>query len=177
MVSLIKAVLPHMRAQRAGHIFAVSSSAGITGVPGVAMYSASKFAVAGLCEGLAGELAPMGIRVTVLEPGGMRTDFAGRSMVTAADPISDYESGPVGAVRRRRAESSGRQRGDPAKVASAIVAAADRADTPLRLVLTSDALAIGERKIEQLREAYAQARDIANNTGADDAGETHVNRS
>lgn len=175
MLNLVREVLPHMRERRAGRIFAVSSTAAMIGIPGVALYSATKFALEGLCEGLAGEVAAFGIKVTVLEPGGMRTDFASRSIATSARPIADYEAGPVGKVRRSRVENSGRQRGDPAKVAAAIMAAADLEAPPLRLVLTSDALAVGERKIEQLRAAYAESRDVANNTGMD-GGESDVNR-
>jgi NAD(P)-dependent dehydrogenase (short-subunit alcohol dehydrogenase family) len=145
MVNLIKAVLPHMRERRSGHILAVSSSAGVVGVSGVAMYSATKFAMEGLCDGLAGEVAPFGIKVTVLKPGGMRTDFAGRSMVTPRYPIAQYGTGPVGEARRRRAESLGRQLGDPAAVAVAIIGACGLEVAPLRLVLTGDALGIGER--------------------------------
>src|SRR5438067_1557709 len=98
VMAVTRAVLPQMRAQRRGHIVQMSSVGGMVGNPGHAIYATSKFALEGMSEALAGEVAPLGIRVTIVEPGPFRTDFAGRSM-RFADPIDDYRETPAGALR------------------------------------------------------------------------------
>ncbi|NIH77474.1 SDR family NAD(P)-dependent oxidoreductase [Amycolatopsis viridis] len=132
--AVTRAVLPHMRARRSGHIVQLSSVGGVVGNPGHTAYATSKFALEGMSEALAGEVAPLGIRVTIVEPGPFRTDFAGRSM-RYADPIDDYAGTPAGALRARFAEQDGKQPNDPARAAEAIIRAVQDVDSPLRLPL------------------------------------------
>ncbi|SPT49776.1 Fatty acyl-CoA reductase [Actinomadura madurae] len=135
--ALTRAVLPHMRRQGGGAIVQMSSMGGRFSFPGVGAYSATKFALEGLSEALAQEVAPFGIKVLVVEPGSFRTSFAGGGLYqTAAMP--EY-AGSVGAVRAGLPGSDGKQPGDPAKAAAAIVTALDAEDTPLRLPLGNDA--------------------------------------
>jgi NAD(P)-dependent dehydrogenase (short-subunit alcohol dehydrogenase family) len=111
-LAVTRAVLPHMRSRRSGHIVQMSSVGGVVGNPGHAIYATSKFALEGASEALAGEVAPFGIRVTIVEPGPFRTEFLGRSMSVAA-PIPEYQDGPSGAMRERFGKGHGQQPGDP----------------------------------------------------------------
>jgi NAD(P)-dependent dehydrogenase (short-subunit alcohol dehydrogenase family) len=151
VMHVTRAVLPHMRARRRGHIVQMSSVGGVVGNPGHGMYATSKYALEGMSETLAGEVAPLGIRVTIVEPGPFRTDFAGRSM-RFADPIDDYRDTPAGALRQRFAAQDGVQPNDPAKAAEAIIKAVDDADSPLRLPLGPEAV---ERIRQKLRRQLA----------------------
>lgn len=135
-----RAVLPTMRAQRSGTIVQLSSVGGVVGNPGHGIYAASKFGLEGASEALAGELAPLGIRVLIVEPGPFRTDFAGRSM-TFADPIDDYAETPAGRLRANFRDQDGRQPNDPARAAELIVRAVADPDAPLRLPLGPEAIA------------------------------------
>ncbi|MEV0399948.1 SDR family oxidoreductase [Actinoallomurus sp. NPDC050550] len=147
VIAVTQAVLPHMRARRSGHIVQMSSVGGVVGNPGHAIYATSKFALEGMSEALAGEVAPLGIRVTIVEPGPFRTDFAGRSM-RFADPIDDYRETPAGALRKRFSAQDGAQPNDPVKAAEAIVRAVDEEDTPLRLPLGPEAVERIRRKLQ-----------------------------
>ena len=138
-VRMTRAVLPHMRDQRSGHMVQLSSVGGVVGNPGHAAYAASKFALEGLSEALAGEVAPWGIRVTIVEPGPFRTAFAGRS-IHYADRLDAYAQTPAGRLRERFADQDGHQPGDPDKAARAILAAVDDPASPLRLPLGSAAV-------------------------------------
>jgi NAD(P)-dependent dehydrogenase (short-subunit alcohol dehydrogenase family) len=140
-VNLIKAVLPGMRARRSGAIVNVSSiGAQITPV-GSGYYSGAKAALEGISGALRGELAPLGISVTVVEPGAFRTEFAGRSLTESASPISDYADT---AGKRRKANDTvhGTQAGDPDKAAAAILAAVSAPEPPGFLLLGTDALTL-----------------------------------
>ncbi len=134
LVNLTKAVLPGMRARRGGHIVNISSMGGLIGFPGIGYYNATKFAVEGLSEALAKECAPLGIRVTVVEPGPFRTDWGGRSLKVPKTPIADYAD-TAGARRAAIQGYSGRQPGDPVRAAAAIIAAVVAPEPPLHLVL------------------------------------------
>jgi NAD(P)-dependent dehydrogenase (short-subunit alcohol dehydrogenase family) len=147
-IAVLQAVLPSMRARRAGRIINISSVSGLVGWAGLGIYSGSKFALEGICETLAQEVAPLGIHVTLIEPGGFRTDFAGRSRAVSAREIQDYDAS-VGANRRILRQHAGHERGDPARAAQAILAIADEARPPLRLMLGEDALGYFERKLQQ----------------------------
>ncbi|HEV3357468.1 MAG TPA: SDR family oxidoreductase [Pseudonocardiaceae bacterium] len=139
VAAVTRAVLPHLRAQRGGHIVQLSSVGGAVGNPGHAAYATSKFALEGMSEALAGEVSPFGIRVSIVEPGPFRTEFAGRSM-NFADPIPDYRQTPAGALRTRFRDQDGNQPNDPARAAEAIMTLVDRPDSPLRLPLGPEAV-------------------------------------
>lgn len=138
VVNVTRAALPVLREQQGGHIIQISSIGGRTGSPGVGSYQSAKWAVEGFSEVLALETRPLGLRVTIVEPGGVRTDWAGSSM--RIDPIHpDYEK-TVGAVRDRIRQSQDAARGDPKKGAQVILELADMKEPPLRLLLGTDAL-------------------------------------
>ncbi|MBU2668135.1 oxidoreductase [Actinoplanes bogorensis] len=140
-VATIQAVLPAMRARRRGHILAVTSMGGLAGFPGVSAYCGSKFALEGILESLAQEVAAFGIHVTAVAPGSFRTDWAGRSMERAPRTISDYDD-LFDPIRTARREASGRQLGDPARAAAAVLRVLDLPQPPRHLLLGSDALRI-----------------------------------
>lgn len=151
--NVTKAVLPAMRAARSGHIINLSSVGGLCGFSGLAAYTSAKFAVEGMSESLALEVAHLGIKVTLIEPGSFRTDFHGRSLAQAATQLDDYAP-TSGATRARLVADAGNQPGDPAKAAMAIIAVSMADSPPLRLVLGKDALEHIERKREVMgREA------------------------
>jgi NAD(P)-dependent dehydrogenase (short-subunit alcohol dehydrogenase family) len=126
-------VLPVLRAQRSGHVIQMSSVAGVRAALGGSVYSATKHALEGMSEGLAAEVAPFGIKVTMIEPGPFRTDFAGRSPARA-EPSADYAD-VLDASREQFRALHGTQPGDPQRAARAVVAVADLPDPPLRLPL------------------------------------------
>jgi NAD(P)-dependent dehydrogenase (short-subunit alcohol dehydrogenase family) len=136
---LTRAVLPTMRAQRSGTIVQMSSVGGVVANPGHSIYATSKFALEGMSEALAGELAPFGIRVLIVEPGPFRTEFAGRSM-TFAEPIADYADTPAGILRARFRDQDGAQPNDPARAAEIIAHAVSDRSAPLRLPLGPEAI-------------------------------------
>ena len=133
-LSAIRAVLPDMRRRRSGHILTFSSIAGFTGAAGTALYAAAKFAVEGLSEGLAKEVAPLGIRVTIVEPGPFQTDFFTTSRRMGERRIADYDA-TAGAYRIRAGKPDPWLPGDPARGAAAIAAVAGMEAPPLRLLL------------------------------------------
>lgn len=154
-VAMIKAVLPGMRARRRGAIVNISSIGAQLTPVGSGYYSAAKAAIEGLSGALRGELAPLGISVTVVEPGAFRTDFAGRSLAQSANVIDDYAA-TAGQRRKERDTMHGNQPGDPAKAGAAIVAAVESPEPPAFLLLGADALA-AYRYVADKR-----AKDIAN---------------
>ena len=142
-ITVTKAVIPVMRAQGSGHIIQFSSVGGRVGSTGRAGYSAAKWGVEGFSEVLATETAPLGIKVTIVEPGGFRTDFAGSSSkMHAGRP--EYDA-TVGAAERFQRDYDGKQPGDPVRAAAVILELATMAKPPLRLLLGSDAVRIVER--------------------------------
>jgi NAD(P)-dependent dehydrogenase (short-subunit alcohol dehydrogenase family) len=139
-VAMVKAVLPGMRARRSGAIVNISSI-GVQLTPvGSGYYSAAKAAIEGISGALRGELAPLGMSVTVVEPGAFRTDFAGRSLAQSAAVIDDYAD-TAGKRRKEHDTMHGNQAGDPAKAGAAIIAAVESAEPPAFLLLGADALA------------------------------------
>ncbi|MGN5635147.1 oxidoreductase [Streptomyces sp. AC154] len=136
--ALVRAVLPHMRRNGSGAVVQMSSMGGRFTFPGVGAYSATKFALEGLSEALAVEVAPHGIKVLIVEPGSFRTGFAGGGALHQSAALPAYEA-TVGPVRSDLPGSDGKQEGDPAKAATAILTALDAPDTPLRLPLGNDA--------------------------------------
>jgi NAD(P)-dependent dehydrogenase (short-subunit alcohol dehydrogenase family) len=166
-VAAIQAVLPHMRKARSGHIINITSMGGLTAFPGVGIYNGSKFALEGISEALAKEVKPLGIKVTIVEPGSFRTDWAGRSMVHAAEPIADYEQ-TAGAFRQSLAQRNGRQGGDPRKGAEAIVMATEADEPPLHLLLGPDAMRFVGEKLDALQAEIAKWSSISTSTNFDD---------
>lgn len=142
-INMTKAAIPHMRERRQGHIIQFSSVGGRLGAPGRAAYSAAKWGVEGFSEVLAQEMALIGVRVTIVEPGGFRTDFAGASTRIEAGR-AEYDA-VVGNAARMQRDYDGRQPGDPNRGARAILAVAACESPPLRLPLGSDAVAAIER--------------------------------
>jgi len=132
--------LPTLRSQRAGHVINMSSIGGYRAAAGFGAYSSTKFAVEGLTEALRGELAPLGIHATVVEPGYFRTDFLdASSLMVAKEIIADYDA-TSGNVRRRAVEMNHNQPGNPEKLAQAMLELVDAATPPLRLPLGTDTL-------------------------------------
>jgi NAD(P)-dependent dehydrogenase (short-subunit alcohol dehydrogenase family) len=142
-IIMTKAVIPHMRERRSGHIVQFSSVGGRIGAPGRAAYSAAKWGVEGFSESLTQEMKLIGVRVTIIEPGGFRTDFAGSSTTIEAGRI-EYDA-VVGNAARMQAAYNGRQPGDPRRGAKAILAVIASDAPPLRLPLGSDTVAAIER--------------------------------
>jgi NAD(P)-dependent dehydrogenase (short-subunit alcohol dehydrogenase family) len=134
LFAMTQAVLPGMRTRRRGHIFNITSVAGFIGFPGSAFYAASKHAVEGWADGLAAEVEPLGIKVTCIEPGPFRTDWAGRSLKQTPSKIADYAD-TAAARMRGTSEGSGKQAGDPALAAQAMIDLVDHANPPHHLVL------------------------------------------
>jgi NAD(P)-dependent dehydrogenase (short-subunit alcohol dehydrogenase family) len=139
-VAMIKAVLPGMRARRSGAIVNISSIGAQLTPVGSGYYAAAKSAIEGMSGSLRGELAPLGISVTIVEPGAFRTDFAGRSLAQSTTVIDDY-AGTAGQRRKEHDTMDGNQAGDPTKAGAVIVAAVESSEPPGFLLLGNDALA------------------------------------
>ena len=140
LIAVTRAALPGMRAHRAGTIVNISSTVGRMAQPASGYYSASKFAVAGLSQGLRKEVEPLGIKAIIVEPSGFRTDFAGRSLQQSATTIDDYAA-TAGIRRKEHDTSHGRQAGDPARDALAIIEAVESPKPPAHLALGGEAVA------------------------------------
>jgi len=148
---VIQAALPRLRAQRSGHIVNITSMAAVAPNPGSGYYAAAKMAVEGISQALAKEVAPLGIRVTLVEPSAFRTDFlSDHSIRRSATRLQDY-SGTAGAAHGRLAEMAGKQPGDPARAAAAIIRAVDSPEPPLHLILGSDAY----HRTRQMLDAFS----------------------
>lgn len=167
VVYVTKAVLPILRNQGSGHIFQVSSLGGRLGSVGLSAYQSAKWAIGGFSTVLAQEVAPLGIKVTVLEPGGMRTDWAGSSM--AIPPISEPYEQTVGAFAQMLRTASGVETSDPAKVAQVVVTLANRDDAPVRLLLGADAVQMGADAAKALTESDEKWRETSLSTWAGSA--------
>jgi NAD(P)-dependent dehydrogenase (short-subunit alcohol dehydrogenase family) len=163
--ALTRAVLPHMRARGSGTIVQISSLGGRLSFAGVSAYTASKFALEGLSEGIAPEVAPFGIRVLIVEPGAFRTGLHGGAMQMSAE-LPAYAD-IVGPVRAQQAGFHGTAPGDPDKAAAAILAALDSPNPPLRLALGNDAAdAIGAH-LEETRREFEAWESITRGTDID----------
>lgn len=149
-LNAMRAVLPLMREQRRGHILNISSVGGFVSYPGSGIYCSTKFALEGLSEALAKEVAPLGIKVTIVEPGAFRTDFSGRSLSTPDQQIDDYAA-TSGEFVKRAQEMDGKQPGDPNKAAKAMIQAVESDKPPLRLALGEDAVNAINEKLESVK--------------------------
>jgi NAD(P)-dependent dehydrogenase (short-subunit alcohol dehydrogenase family) len=164
LLKVTQAFLPYLRKQRSGHILNISSIGGLIGGQGIGMYNATKFAVEGLSEALAAELAPLGIRVTVIEPGPFRTDFLGRSGVIAKTRIADYDKTAAN-MRKYFAENDGKQPGDPVRAVQAMIQVVESSDPPLHLLLGRSALQRFRVKLDNWQKEIAAWEQVT--AGAD----------
>jgi NAD(P)-dependent dehydrogenase (short-subunit alcohol dehydrogenase family) len=154
LARVTRAVLPGMRKRRRGHVVNIASICGLAAIPSLGDYSATKFAVEGLSECLALEVGPLGIRVTLVEPSGFRTQWAGGSAKdSSAREIADYDA-TAGAARRALRGLSGKQPGDPVRAANAIIQAVESPSPPLHLLLGKDALRMAREKLDALRGTF-----------------------
>jgi short-subunit dehydrogenase len=165
-VAMIKAVLPTMRQRRQGHIVNITSMAGYVGLPGIAYYSGSKFALEGISDALSRELRDLGVTVTAIAPGSFRTEWAGRSMVRSGRSIADYDA-VLDPVRKRRQEYSGHQAGDPAKAAQALLRIIDARDPPTHPLLGNDARRLVEERLAALGREIGAWESITRSTDFD----------
>ncbi|MDM9628178.1 oxidoreductase [Rhizobium sp. S152] len=149
-VAVAKAFIPKFRTRRSGFIINVTSMGGMITMPGIAYYCGSKFALQGISEVMRSELAPFGVRVMTLCPGSFRTDWAGRSMVRTERSIADYDT-LFDPIREARQAVSGKQLGDPEKLAAAVLTMIDADNPPPQLLLGSDALKHVTARIERLQ--------------------------
>ncbi|KQV82043.1 oxidoreductase [Rhizobium sp. Root1220] len=165
LLKVTRAVLPHMRRQRSGHVINISSIGGYVSHAGWGVYCSTKFAVEGLTEALAAEVAPLGIKATVVEPGFFRTDFLDESSLSVSpSSISDYLETPVGAMREFAAGHNHQQPGDPARFAKAMVTLGHSHNPPLRMPFGSDTVEAIERKNASVAKELEAWRDLAVST-------------
>jgi len=160
LARMIRAVLPGMRQRRRGCIVNISSNGGLLAFPGFGYYNATKFAVEGLSVALAQEVAPLGIKVLLVEPGPFRTDWAGRSLKQAKERIPDYAE-TAGVLLKRLTSGSGKQVGDPVRAGEAILKAVESENMPLHLVLGKIAVETARSAIESLRRDVDAWEEVA----------------
>lgn len=164
LIHVTRAFLPLLRKQGSGHILNLSSIGGLIGSPGWSYYNLTKFAVEGFSEGLAGEMAPFGVKVTVIEPGPFRTDFLGRSGVLTERKMPEYEP-TVGKTRDYFLHQAGKQKGDPQRAIEAIIQVVDSPEPPLHLILGVTALTRFRGKLQQWAQEMAKWEAVT--VGAD----------
>jgi NAD(P)-dependent dehydrogenase (short-subunit alcohol dehydrogenase family) len=162
VIILTKAALPYFREQRSGHFIQVTSIAARLGPIGRAPYAAAKWGVEGFSETLAKEVAPFGVKVTIMEPGGFRTDFAGASTILR-EGRPEYDS-TVGATARFQRDYNGKQPGDPVKAAQALLLLASLENPPLRIVLGRDAYNAAEKNDFARIELSKQWKELSTST-------------
>lgn len=166
VIRVMREVLPSMRERKSGHILNLSSIGGFRSGPSVGYYTATKFALEALSESLAKELEHLGIKVTIVEPGGFRTDFAGRSFDLPENRIADY----VTSERiDKMSDYHGNQPGDPKKAVAAMIQVVDTENPPLRLPLGADAVNGMEEKMESVKKNIDEWREVAVNTAVEEA--------
>lgn len=163
---LTRAVLPAMRAQGSGHILNLTSIGGLAAVGGFGPYCASKFALEGWSEALRDEVKPLGIRVTIVEPGAFRTEFAGSKNLRPETQIAAYRP-VVEPIEKYLYGSDGKQPGDPTKAAQAMIAVVESDDPPLRLLLGADAIGLWEKKRAAMEAEFSRWRETGINTAFD----------
>lgn len=166
-IYVTRAILPYLRRQRSGRILQISSIGGRIGNAGVSIYQAAKFGLVGFSEAVAKEIAPLGIQLTIVEPGGFRTDWAGASM-TFAEPIDDYE-GTVGFFVKLLRNGAFIPVGDPDKAAKVMVELADHPEPPLHLVLGSEAVGMLRMAQEERQAEFEKWLPVSTSTDHDEA--------
>jgi NAD(P)-dependent dehydrogenase (short-subunit alcohol dehydrogenase family) len=162
VIIMTKAVLPYFRERKAGHVIQITSIAGRIGPAGRAPYAAAKFGIEGFSESLSREIGPLGVKVTIVEPGGFRTDFAGAS-TELREGRPEYDA-TVGATVRFQRNYNGKQPGNPGKAAAAVLHLASLSDPPLRLLLGSDSYNAAEQHALQTLESDRQWKDLSIST-------------
>lgn len=165
LIEVTRQVIPQMRKQKRGHIINLSSVAGLVALQGASIYAATKFAVEGLSEGLAGELAPFGIRLSLIEPGGVRTDFAGRSLNVA--PYRPDYAEALANTRKYYETIGGQQPGDPVACVREMIRLVDHPQPPLRLAMGKIAIARIQAKMESLLRDLAAWKSVGESTDFD----------
>jgi NAD(P)-dependent dehydrogenase (short-subunit alcohol dehydrogenase family) len=170
---MIRAVLPAMRAQKSGHILQLTSIGGLVSIGAFGPYCASKFALEGWSEALRDEVKPLGIRVTFVEPGAFRTEFAGPANMRPARRLDAYRP-VIDPIEAYLYGGDGKQRGDPAKAAEAMIAAVESGDPPLRLLLGADAIGLWEQKQAAFSAELARWRAIGEATAFEDIATTPI---
>jgi NAD(P)-dependent dehydrogenase (short-subunit alcohol dehydrogenase family) len=166
-IAITRAVLPIMRRQRSGHILQISSIGGRIGNPGLTMYQAAKFGLGGFSEALAKEVAPLGIHVTSVEPGGFRTDWGSESM-TFAPEVEGYEAS-VGWIIKYLRSGNHTPIGDPAKAAKVMIELVENPEPPVHLVLGSEAAGLLQQADANRKAEFEKWLPVTKSTDADDA--------
>lgn len=166
VLEMTREILPVMRQHKSGHILNLTSIGGLASVGGFALYCATKFAVEGFSEALRDEVAPLGIKVTIVEPGAFRTEFAGAANMRPETTIDDYKP-VIEPIGQYLYGNDGKQPGDPSKAALAMIAAVESDKPPLRLVLGADAFGLWEKKRAAMEEEFATWRKVGENTAFD----------
>jgi len=167
VLDIQRTVLPHMRQQRSGHILNVSSIGCFSTANAWGFYNSSKLAVEGISGTLASEVAPLGIKVTIVEPGAFRTDFIKRSVVVNDTQIEDYEVS-IGNMRQDMWDHDLNALGDPRKAALAMIKAVDSDNPPIRLALGSDTVEVIEGALEFIKSELDAWREVSMSTNFDD---------
>ncbi|MFN6562974.1 MAG: oxidoreductase [Nostoc sp. ChiSLP01] len=172
VLELLRTVLPYMREQGSGHIINISSVGGFVGYAGTGIYNGTKFAIEGISEALAQEVTPLGIKITIVEPGAFRTDFVTRSLVIANSEIKDYEAA-IGEMRQGARDILDnklefKEPGDPKKAALAIIKVVNSKNPPLRLALGEDAIYAINAKLESVKTELDAWKEVSVNTAFDE---------
>jgi NAD(P)-dependent dehydrogenase (short-subunit alcohol dehydrogenase family) len=162
-IALIRAALPHLRAQGGGRVIQISSYGGQVAFAGNSLYHAAKWGIEGFCESVAQEVAPFGIGVTIVEPGGARTEFRYGS-AQVATPLPAYEGNPAHAFERMLDPKNGLAPGDPARMAARIIESVDEDPAPLRLMLGSQALQSTVDTLKRRIDGFEAQRELAAST-------------
>lgn len=174
-IRVTRALLPHFRERRSGHILFLSSVGGLVGLPGWGYYNATKFALEGLGEALSVEMAPLGVHVTIVEPGPFRTDFLGRSGVAAKQQIADYAE-TAGKTREYFNTQAGKQAGDPQKAVEAMVAVVESPEPPRHLLLGRLALERFRNKMQNFQNEIQRWEKTTLDADFPDAAPAAANR-
>jgi NAD(P)-dependent dehydrogenase (short-subunit alcohol dehydrogenase family) len=167
-MNITRAVLPVMRRQRSGHVISISSTAGLTGFEYCSAYATSKFAVEGWMESLQPEVAPFGITTTIVEPGFFRTELLEPESTTWPEPSIDDYAERNAAQRKWWEAQNGRQAGDPAKLAQALLTIADQEQPPLRFMAGADAIQLAEQKVAALQQQIDAFRELSTSLALDE---------
>jgi NAD(P)-dependent dehydrogenase (short-subunit alcohol dehydrogenase family) len=176
VLNVLRAVLPHLRQQRSGHIINMSSMFAFDTIPGWGLYASTNLAIEGISAGLSKELGPFGIKVTIIEPGFFTTSLTSKkSCRVAANSIDDYNETMVGYIKKQTASFHGKEPGDPAKLANIVILLSRAERVPLHLPIGADAIAHYEVKIKQLANDVDAWRKVTMQTDHDKGRSNAIN--